>query len=115
MLSETNQDLLTNSSRLNDDVREKLFASDVKIYNTYFDEENQTYSNLNNFQAVNRLVESGLKLSANLGDMNDDQAEWLVRFNLRNSLNDLLLKTQRSMIEMKEVFEGEIFHSHTSR
>ena len=27
----------------------------------------------------------------------------------------ILLKTQRSMIEMKEVFEGEIFHSHTSR
>jgi len=102
-LGVTNQNLLSNTSYLEDSIREKLFMKDVDVYETYFDEENQTHTTLNNFQAINVLVETGLQLS-NMAEMSVEESTNIVEFILRNSLNSLLLKNE----EIAEIMNSSL-------
>jgi len=93
-LGESNRNLLSNSSSLNKDIRDQLFATDVKVYETYFDDVNQTYTILNNFQAINSIVETGLRMTNPevLADL--ETTEVLANFLFRNCFNDLLVKNE---------------------
>jgi len=93
-LGETNQNLLSSASSLSEEIRFKLFASDVVVWDTYFGEANQTHAMLNTFLAINRIVQTGLRMSKNIRTMPLPEAFWIMNFMLRNSVNELLLKNE---------------------
>ena len=92
-LSETNEGFLVNTSSLNQDISERLFAPDVNVYDTYFDADTQIIMQQNHFQAVDGIVETALRLS-NLADLTEEEGQYLVNFVMRNSLNNLLMKSE---------------------
>jgi len=90
-LTKANQNLLANASLLQSDIRAMIFARDVKVYDTYFDQTPQVYETLNSFQALDRIIEAGLKL-ADLSQANTSEFTSIINFLSRNSLNDLIIK-----------------------
>ena len=93
-LAGANQGLISSTDTLDQKDRRYIFDSKVKIYENYFDSPDQTYYNLSNFDATNRIVETGLRLIT-LQYSNVAESLSGFPFIYRNALNGLLLDTQR--------------------
>ena len=72
-----------------------LFQTNVRVFDTYFDEPVQRSINLTNFQATNALIETGFKIME-AEATNLSEASHEVKFLFRNSLNDLLLVNEQT-------------------
>jgi len=92
-LSDVNNELLLNTTSLDNNIRQTFFTHDVRVYDTYFGVTPEIYNDLDNFQVTNRIVDAGLEIY-NHGGVSFANAEQVVQFILRNTLNDLLLKNQ---------------------
>jgi len=92
-LTETNQDLLLNAKLFDAKVSDLLFAKDIPIYYTYFDESPQVYEDQTSFIAVDQIITSIMSVIRYNGTDPDGIIE-TAHFVFRNALNDLLVKNQ---------------------
>ena len=113
-LATTNRNLQGDATLLNESLNGILFTQDISIYSTYFDEEPQVYENLNTFQALDRIMETGLMI-VHETDIQKLEVQEKYHFIFRNSLNDLLLKDQfisdkltALLDSQRELIEGNI-------
>jgi len=88
-----NQNLFVNSSLLNQNIAGIMFTKDVKVFNTYFDEAEQSYESLSTFQATDRLIETGFRVLKALDNTTAEAIE-NAEFLFRNALNDLIMKNE---------------------
>jgi len=102
-LSVSNADLVQNTDSLSDANRNVLFEADVKIYDNYFDDSDQTYTSLSNFEGTNRIIESGLEAIA-LQSTSITESLAKFPFIYRNSLNDLLVKNE----DISDIFSASL-------
>jgi len=108
ILGETNHKLLEATSSLDNEDRERLFKRDVKIYDTYFHDENPVYINLTNFEAVD-AISVAINRGFSFAVANDANGiVQALKFVLRNSVNELLLRTEDTVeIFIKSMGEFE--------
>ena len=92
-LAAINNNLIQATNSLRKEYRTKLFTTNVRIFETDFSDPVQVWMNLTNFQATERIIETGYKGFA-LGQTSMDQAKPYFTFLFRNTLNDLLLVSE---------------------
>jgi len=92
-LTQMNQKLLLNGNELSEEISSLLWEKDIPIYYTYFGESSQTYVEENTFGGIDRIITAAATVinsnGTNLARMKDP-----AQFVFRNSLNDILVKSQ---------------------
>ena len=90
-LAALNNNLLSNTSALDQDARRLLFNSDIEIFETYYFDVEQEFTTLNTFDATNWISEMTLGI---LKQMNVDATvvKLQIRLISRNCMNDILEK-----------------------
>ena len=90
-LAALNNNLLSNTSALDQDARRILFNSDIGIFETYYFDVEQEFTTLNTFDATNWISEMTLGI---LQQMNVDATvvKPQIRLISRNCMNDILEK-----------------------
>ena len=83
-------------SSLKSEDQEQFFESDVRMFETYFDEAEQVYSNMTIFQGVSLLTQSAFKAVPFFETKSTyPQAAPYLEFVIRNILNNILIKNQQ--------------------
>ena len=92
-LSDVNNNLIEATDVLSQQQRRQLFESNVNVYDTNFGDPVPIYTSLNNFQAVERIIETGLK-GMEVAQVDISAAEPYISFVFRNALNDILVVSE---------------------
>lgn len=94
LLISTNQKLLSNTHSLDQETRDTFFLPDVRIRYTPYDGSEDSVLNVTTFQAIDRIVEIGLKALQNF-QTSLYAAYNEIDFLLHNCLNDAVVKNQK--------------------
>ena len=92
-LSEINRNLIKSTSSLDKAGRRQLYQTDVKVFDTDYDDTVQSYLLLNNFAAIDLVVERTLSIC--IQSYISVPSVWReYHWIFRNSMNDLLIKDE---------------------
>lgn len=91
-LSQSNRDLRTTVDHLDSNIGQVIFQKGVRMYETDYDDANQRYINLTNFEAVDDIISSSLKVIST-ATLNLSNAVPKMEIMLRNIPNDILIQT----------------------
>jgi len=82
---------MKNTNLLEEDLREAMFAPNVRVYNS----EEQDFIKINTFQATSSVIETTLKITGLIDQGQENEAIPVFTILERNSLNDLLIETEK--------------------
>lgn len=92
-LNNVNQDLLVATEILNEENMNRVFSSDIKIYDQPFDSADQTYLKMDIFSGMTRIFSVGNELLA-MDKLTTPENLHKFGFIYRNALNDLFVRNQ---------------------
>jgi len=111
-LDQTSNSLFQLTSSFDQRDRESLFEKDVRLFDTNSTNTLDSSINLTNFQATDRIIETGFQ-AVNTAQIDLDQAVPYLSFILRNTMNDLLIKNTQISESFRASLEARKIHFST--